>query len=279
MRSLDKGKQDSNVNQSPRTAPYVLACRLGLLAALLVLSSAVCLAQPKAEIRRTPPLDVAEAEKAGKALVAELLAQRPEQNSTNTGVFIIRNSEGQTTRVPARFAVVAQGEKTLSVYEVTGGPQAGLTLSVAQVQGKPNEYLLTKPGTANPTRLSGNETMVPFAGSDFWIADLGLEFLHWPRQLVLKKEMSRGQFCNKLESVSPHPAPGAYSRVVTWVAADRPGIAIVQAEAYDSGGELLKRFEPKKVQKVNGQWELQEMQIRNRQTDSRTLIDFELQRD
>ena len=27
--------------------------------------------------------------------------------------------------------------------------------------------------------------MTPFAGSDFWVADLGLEFFHWPEQKVL----------------------------------------------------------------------------------------------
>jgi hypothetical protein len=40
--------------------------------------------------------------------------------------------------------------------------------------------------------------------------------------------------------------------------------------------KLLKEFDPKKVEKVNGVWQLEEMEIRNRQTGSRTRIDFNL---
>jgi hypothetical protein len=39
---------------------------------------------------------------------------------------------------------------------------------------------------------------------------------------------------------------------------------------------LLKEFEPKKVEKVKGTWQLEEMEIRNRQTGSRTRIEFNL---
>jgi hypothetical protein len=120
--------------------------------------------------------------------------------------------------------------------------------------------------------------MVPFAGSDFWISDLGLEFLHWPKQRVLRKEMSRSVFCHVLESTNPDAPPGAYSRVVSWVGAEKPGIVIVYAEAFDSKGAILKQFEPKKLEKVDGQWQLEEMEIRNRQTRSRTRIEFNLGR-
>jgi hypothetical protein len=39
---------------------------------------------------------------------------------------------------------------------------------------------------------------------------------------------------------------------------------------------LLKVFDPKSFKKVNGQWELQDMEIRNVQTKSRTRIEFKL---
>ena len=43
--------------------------------------------------------------------------------------------------------------------------------------------------------LSGDGTMIPFVGSDFWLGDLGLEFFHWPEQKVLKKEFHRNCAC------------------------------------------------------------------------------------
>ena len=76
-----------------------------------------------------------------------------------------------------------------------------------------------------------------------------------------------------LESVNPDPTNG-YSRVDSWV--DEETYGIVHAEAFDPKGKLLKVFDPRSFKKVNGQWELQGMEIRNVQTGSRTRIEFDL---
>ncbi len=112
------------------------------------------------------------------------------------------------------------------------------------------------------------------AGSDFSLADLGLEFFHWPEQKVLKKEVRRSRGCTVLESTNPNPSANGYSRVVSWI--DSETLGIVHAEAYDANGKLLKEFDPKSFKKVNGQWELQEMEIRNVQTGSRTRLEFDV---
>jgi YD repeat-containing protein len=116
--------------------------------------------------------------------------------------------------------------------------------------------------------------MIPFAGSDFWIADLGLEFLHWPKQRLVRKELRRGQSCDVLESTNPDPRPGGYRRVVSWLDIDTGGI--VHADAYDANDRLLKQFDPKEFTKIKGEWQLEEMEIRNRQKGSKTRIDFKL---
>ncbi len=120
--------------------------------------------------------------------------------------------------------------------------------------------------------------MLPFAGSDFWVADLGLEFLHWPRQRVLKYEMRHGKSCKVLESVTSQPVPGGYARVVSWFLIESPH-GLVHADAYDARGGLLKRFDPKNLEKVEGEYQLEEMEIRNRQTGSQTWIKFNLGRE
>jgi hypothetical protein len=119
--------------------------------------------------------------------------------------------------------------------------------------------------------------MIPFAGSDFWVCDLGLEFFHWSVQKILKPyEMRRGRSCKVLESNNPNPSPNGYSRVVSWI--DNETLGIVQAEAYDAKGKLLKEFYPKDFKKVNGQWGLGEMEMINDQTGSRTWIKFDLKK-
>ena len=54
-------------------------------------------------------------------------------------------------------------------------------------------------------------------------------------------------------------------------------MGIVRAELYDSKDKLLKIFEPKSFKKINGQWYLKEMEMRNEQSNSRTSIIFELE--
>jgi len=128
------------------------------------------------------------------------------------------------------------------------------------------------------TSLTGDQLFFPFAGSDFWICDLGLEFFHWPAQKVLpgSTRLKRGRAYTLLESTNPNPATNGYSRVLSWI--DRESGGILEAEAYDFKGKLLKDFAPKSFKKVNGQWELQEMEIRNVQTGSRTRLEFDLKK-
>ena len=120
--------------------------------------------------------------------------------------------------------------------------------------------------------------MMPFAGSDFRVADLGLEFFHWPEQKVLPNttNLKRGRAYTLLESTNPNSSTNGYSRVLSWI--DKETGGILEAEAYDAKGKLLKEFAPKSFKKVNGQWELQEMEIRNVQTGSRTRLEFDLKK-
>jgi hypothetical protein len=89
--------------------------------------------------------------------------------------------------------------------------------------------------------------------------------------------MRRGRACKVLESTNPSSTTNGYSRVVSWI--DNESGGIVQAEAYDFKNKLLKEFAPKSFKKVNGHWELQEMEIRNVQTGSRTRLEFDLEKE
>ena len=105
-----------------------------------------------------------------------------------------------------------------------------------------------------------------------------MEFFHWPTQKVLPKttNLKRGREYTLLESTDPNPNTNGYSRVLSWI--DQESGGILAAEAYDAAGKKLKEFEPKMFKKVNGQWELQEMEIRNVQTHSRTRLEFDLKK-
>jgi YD repeat-containing protein len=62
--------------------------------------------------------------------------------------------------------------------------------------------------------------------------------------------------------------------VDSWI--DEESLGIVQAYAYDAQGRKLKEFYPKNIEKVNGQYQVQEMEMDNVQTGSRSRIEFDL---
>lgn len=225
-----------------------------------------------------------EAEIEGGKIVRQILGTRPAANYTNTGVLKIRAGKNSTTQIPVRFEVFLTPTDWVSAYQTmsSNGASPSIRLLVTRQNGV-NRYelaTLTTDDACCPTNtvLTNQQAMMPFAGSDFWLADLGLEFFQWPGQRLLKKELRRNQSCYVIESINPAPGSNGYSRVVSWLdidsVRDAGQPAIIHADAYDSLGRLLKAFDPKSLEKVNGQYQLQEMEIRNLQTGSRTRIEF-----
>ena len=204
---------------------------------------------------------VPDAEIQGRQLAQQLCAARPAESFTNTGILQIRDGKGGRSEIPVRCEVIVAVTNWQSVYEARTTNQV-VTLWVIHPADRLNEYFYHT-NSAEPvpvlgdiptlghlfrsTQVSGAELMIPFAGSDFWIADLGLEFFHWPEQKILKKEFRRNCSCAVLESTNPNPTPNGYSRVDSWI--DEESGGIVMARAYDAQGRLLKEFYPKERQK------------------------------
>jgi hypothetical protein len=250
-----------------------------LLLSLACCASAWALDAPKAEPNRPVNLTPAEAEARGRALVADLLARKPEP-VTNTGVLRIRGADRLQREIQVKFQVSDSPEGLVTIYEAIGsaGTDGYAKLSIVHSGRSASTYSLVEDanvagGNNKARELGGDATMIPFAGSDFWVADLGLEFLHWPKQLLLRREMRRSRPCDVLESTHPQPATG-YSRVVSWIDIESAGI--LHADAYDANGNLLKQFDPKELQKVGNERQVREIEMRNRQTGSRSEIEFHL---
>lgn len=256
-----------------RNNPIYLAGILLFLSASFAFAAFTPPAQPA-------PLSPEKAAREGMALANEILAQAPAQNTTNTGVMTVRDANDERREIPVRFEVFTTATNWISRYEAKSSNHTQ-KFTVAHSANHPNEYFETDSvSTGNPLTggnsqpLSGKAIWGSFAGSDFSVADLGLEFFHWPEQHLIKKEMKRSRACQVLESINPHPAPGGYSRVVSWI--DNESDGIVMAHAYDTHGNLLKEFIPQKFEKINGQWQLERMEIDNDQTGSSTQVKFDL---
>jgi len=232
------------------------------------------LAQPR-RLEQSPALSPAEGAREAQSLVAEMLAEKPEQSSTNAGLIKVRDSEGNQRSVPLKIITLVTSTNWLQIYETS--PAAGdssIRLTIVHTAGKTNQYLLSTSSDGKPRQLGPTELMVPFAGSDFWLADLGYEFLHWPKQTVIRNEMRHSRACKILESFNPNPARGGYAKVVCWITVEKPH-APVHADAYDSSGRF-KQFDPKNLEKVNGVYLVESVEMRNSRNGSHTVLEFDL---
>lgn len=224
---------------------------------------------------------LSDSELEGRALAQKILAQQPANNYTNTGVLEIRNGHGGHVAIPVEFKVIVEPAGWRAIYstQITNSLSDNFKLIVVHAYGLPNVYKIPNVN-ASPTEtdaftvLTGDQILRPFAQSDFWYCDLGLEFFHWPLQKVVKKEFHRNCPCTVLESTNPNPPPNGYSRVVCWI--DDDSLGVVEAYAYDVNGKKLKNFYPKNLQKVNGQYQVESMVMENLQTGSRSRLEFDL---
>jgi hypothetical protein len=104
-----------------------------------------------------------------------------------------------------------------------------------------------------------------------------MEFLYWPSQRIVEEaniRMRKGRPCRVLESVNP--AGRGYVRVRAWI--DRETGKPILAEAYDANGRRVKVFEIGSVTKVNGRWELKNMEMRSERLDTLTVFEFKYER-
>ena len=242
-----------------------------LMAVLVFFAAQAALAQDSTNL--------SDAEIQGRALAQKILQQWPGENSTNTGTLQIKGLDGKRSHLPLTCIVTLNGPDGWSTrYEVKTGSNTTDVLVVTHGLTDSTLYSLYSGNDESTNLLAGTSAAarltLPFAGSDFSVGDLGLEFFHWPQQKVLKKEVHRSCGCIVLESINPDPATNSYSRVVSWI--DNESLGIVEAYAYDSRGKELKDFYPKDLKKVNGRYEVQTMVMENEQTDTRSRFEFDL---
>jgi len=216
---------------------------------------------------------LSDAEIQGRQLAQKILTQQPSENFTNSGQLLIRHKNVPSIGLHFQFRALVTASNWQTSYETTSETYQVKFLVVHEINGiecfeiRNDENIKCEP----PTN---------FANSDFWLCDLGLEFFHWPQQKIVPKtpkmpSLKRQRAYTLLESTNPNPSTNGYSRVLSWIDQETGGI--LEAEAYDVQGKLLKEFELGSFQKdANGLWQLQEMDIRNVQTGSRTRLQFDL---
>jgi hypothetical protein len=241
---------------------------------ILLIVVAVLLASERLQAEPTLPAG-ADPERVAHELVEKLRAATPLENSVVAGVLRIREKEGKERTVPIECMIEAGRVSWKTGYQTFGSNGVPERAVVLHRPDKPNEYLYAKGTNApDPKTISRSEAARSVGTSDFSLVDLGMDFLHWPGQRIVRTQMVKSRWCNVLESTQPKPPSGGYAKVISWL--DKESGGPLLAEAYDAKGKRVKEFEVGRVRKVEGEWQLKDMAIRNLVTGSRTTLEFEL---
>jgi hypothetical protein len=214
------------------------------------------------------PADVAGQKAMGAALAESLRGMRLVNQAEIKGNLRIRKPRGERVNVPVTFRAKADGAAQVEIFETAKG-----TLQIRKTPNKPNEYFFKAPGAKVGKKMEGEQLNQIFVESDFTLGDLGLEFLQWPNQQVIGRASRLRETCNILLSKPAKVLPGGYSHVKCWV--EIHNRALLCVEAY-RGTKRVKLFQAKSFKKLEGEWQLRELELRNDVTDARTQIQFDL---
>jgi hypothetical protein len=225
----------------------------------------------------TPPVAPAHPDVAGRELVVRLLALQPAGGVTNGATLTNYLRKKFQSAVPLRLEVsVTESNWTTAYVQLDENSHDAARFVVVRNLSGPNEYYVESRtnGVRSRETYEGQAALVPIAGSQFTLADVGMEFLRWPTQRLLTKEICRTQACDKLESVAPEGWTNGYVRVISWFDIDTGGPVLV--EAYNARGEKVKEFKPNRFKKVDGQFQVEELEMSDPRTSSRTTLRFQL---
>ena len=257
-----------------------------LLVLLAALGTGLPLGTPPATSAETGSSPGRRPDPDATALVRDILSRVPDRRLLMTGVLKLRDAEGHRSEVPVRYTVAPEPGGWRGTYETKAAAgRVPERLVIIRRQDEPTRYLHTVnagpegPGH-EPAELVGEHAAIPFAGTDYWLSDLGLEFLHWPDQRMVRDAritMRQSRPCKVLDSFSPEPARTKYARVRSWL--DAESGAPIYAEGFDEKGRRFKVFSLRGFTKVNGHWQPKDLEMLNEFTDSRTRLELTLDSD
>lgn len=216
----------------------------------------------------------------GQSLAAELRALQIGIPGDISATLKIRKSGGERVQRQVQKQSIQTEQGWNDLFSVATDDQSNTEwLLIRHRNGESPSYQMANSESIPMSNedyqpLVKDAVMTPVGGSDFWVADLGLDFLHWPDQRIVPSRitMRKGVACKVLESARPTQSENGYYKVRSWISSEYGGV--VYAEAFDTAGQKIKIFEVNDVEKIDGQWYLKELRIRNLRDRSTSTLEF-----
>ena len=236
-------------------------------------------------------------------LLEDVRAQLPRESLVISGDLIVRKRKGIVTRTltfDMSLNLGSQPETLRCVIRDAFGKELE-QLTVTHRAGQEPCFEYAAGSSLSPSDLPSLFDCVQ--GTDISWTDLTLSFLWWRGGTTVGIETIRGRSCLVVEVPTPaglrHAVPGSaggfaeartataalagestpeagtqagrqYERVLLWI--DEKLRVVLQAEGYDSGGKLVRRFWINSFKKIDDKWMLKDMEVESFPSTHRTRL-------
>lgn len=235
---------------------------LPLLAAVVLASSSGAQNLPGTEApdRPLPP---------AQEILARMRAAFPAAPLVVKGNLLVRDREGEVSRTLNADLRLEWGARPpraqVSVSDAFGAHLAGMTIIRPQDRPPEIEIFTNDP----PSKVDRPDMNAAIAGTDFTWSDLTLSFLWWPGGRTYATEMKKTRLCYVVDLPAP-AGSGPYARVRLWV--DEHESALLQADAFDAAGHVVRRLAVKSLKKIGETWTLEDLDVETMASRSRTTL-------
>jgi len=195
----------------------------------------------------------------GDAILRGVWLRFPHETVTLTGTLSVRTRRGTVEKmVPFELLMDGAGNPAQAVYTIrdTDG-RITERMTVVRRGEEPPVYQFSRGDPPRDEPVPDLNLAVD--GSDITWMDLTLSFLWWRGSEVLGKADIKGRPCHWLSVKTPDSLSGQYSRVELWI--DHETGMLLQAEAFDAGGDRVRRLWIKSFRKIRDRWMIKDMEI------------------
>jgi hypothetical protein len=195
-------------------------------------------------------------------LVCFLLPQLSSaQDDANAILDQIRSAQAQISRPLSGRLRPEDGESIPFRLQLKGGefdynftnPPETIRLQLNE-----NGSLMTDAKAGGQQVLTGSRLGEPVRGTDITYEDLSLRFIYWKNAKYEGEQRVRTITCSVV-LVQPSVHNTDYASVRLWIAKDRG--ALIKAEAFNSQGKAIKRFEVISGQQIEGKTIFKQIRI------------------
>ena len=207
----------------------------------------------------------------------EIMQKVDKREKAATDSFTMRmtltNSSGKqrVREVTAYSKDYGSEEKTVMVFllpaEVKGVGYLSFSYDDAS---KSDDRWLYMPALKKAKRISGSSSQDYFMGTEFTYDDMGDRKVDDYKHSLLGEEKIDSKDCWKIESVPVKKS--MYSKYISWI--DKESLLNLKAEFYDEQGSILKVLTVSGIEKKEGFWTANKMEMNNLQKKRSTIIEI-----